>query len=195
MEADDTAPRCPFPYPFYSPRPTPIDLALKKEDLSPESIKKAEEEVRDKEEILSISEHAVSVYFEEDEGDIDIRGMTFSRDLMKHVQARLRSKKERRKSVVNKLTELFEAQESSREMTPTSLEEGPVSDIRKDIKKIVVKSLEDAFLSKEREIRLSQENADRANARVKIATIGAVTTVCTTMLATAATLILFFASK
>jgi hypothetical protein len=184
---------------------TSLDVELAKEDLSAEGIAKTDEEIEEIEMIHSISNHAMEIFLDQP-FDEKMKGMTFSKDLMKTIMQRLGDKKERRKSLVRLFGSVYPSPSSTPDLEGKKEDRGeahavissPVNDIldlRRELKELVISSLEESFLAKEDDMRSQREEIVRAKSKVQIAAIGAITTVCTTITATFLTLVLFFGGQ
>ncbi len=168
MEDDQ---KCPFPWSAHSA--SSMDLQPPDLELGPNT----EEE----EELDQLSYKAIDVCFDS-LGSRDIRHMTFSKELFSRVQSRLKEKSEERLTILR----MFETPP-----TPPPYEENSEADVQ-DLKNMVMDSLEDAFTEKEKMI-MAQQQAIRAHKnRLKIAILGAGTTVFTTLTAAIVTLLVSF---
>lgn len=169
MEESDTE-RCPFPW---KTRSNPPDIESIDSSSSTSSFSE-----EDDPELVTFSEQAIRLCFDGKEED-DGRYLTLSRDVIKHIQVRLKEKSERRKS----LRRVFEEEESD-DIDPASSFE-----LRKQIKDIVATSIEEALKQKEDRIEAQKLQIARQKNKIRLALIGACTTIVTTAIATGAAIL------
>lgn len=162
--------RCPFP--FGIPRPI---VEVPERPQTPKEKKHAEQ-------VETITERALTMYFETE--DVDVHSLTFSADLFRTVNKRLR---DHRKSVLKEIRE----REALDDLEAGAISK-PNDQFRKEMRDLVTGALQEAFREKDEKIRIQAKEMNKQKSRVKIAAIGACTTLSTTLLGMTVALIVYF---